>query len=141
MGLAADRAPGLHRRTPATSEVRVMDDARFDALARSLGQPGPRRGALKALAALAVGSLTTRLTTRPATAATCTTVGNCLEKQCQRVACQRGTCVYEPIDGCCVEDSACTDEDPCTRDTCNPVNHRCEHAPKPEGAPCATGQS
>ncbi len=34
-------------------------------------------------------------------------------------------CVYAPIPGCCVDDSGCNDNDPCTADTC--IDNSCEH--------------
>ncbi len=36
-----------------------------------------------------------------------------------------GGCTYAPIPGCCLNDEACDDADPCTSDTC--FNYACEH--------------
>jgi len=66
-----------------------MDDVRFDALVRSLGRLGPRRGALKALAALATGGLTLGRTVRPVAAIRCRDVGDCPEPSCQFVQCKQ----------------------------------------------------
>ena len=34
-------------------------------------------------------------------------------------------CVYAPIPGCCLDDSGCNDNDPCTADAC--IDNACEH--------------
>jgi hypothetical protein len=55
--LDAVLAPGLHRRTQATSEAQTMDGTHFDALTRSLTVAGSRRRALAAALGSALGLL------------------------------------------------------------------------------------
>lgn len=116
-----------------------MDDARFDAWARSLGRLGPRRGALKALAALAAGTFATRLSVRPVAAIECSITKPCPEPPCQFVTCKDGICVFKKNPDCCTEDADCDDGDPCTRDTCE--FNRCQHTQRSEGSPCASHKS
>jgi hypothetical protein len=118
-----------------------MDDARFDALARSLGRLGPRRGALKAIAALATGGLTLRLAVRPVAAIACEDVGDCPEPPCQFVECKRRKCVFTQNPECCTEDADCDDGDPCTSETCDTELFRCQRTPQPEGSPCGADTS
>src|SRR4051812_33249534 len=54
MGLCADLAPGLHRRSQTTVEVQAMDDNRFDTLAQVFGT---RRGLLYAGAGAALAGV------------------------------------------------------------------------------------
>jgi hypothetical protein len=119
----------------------AMDDVRFDALSRSLGRLGDRRSALKALAALAMSGLVTRITVQPAAARPCQTVADCPEPPCQSVTCKRGKCVFVQAPGCCTEDAQCDDDDPCTSDTCDLSLNRCQHTPTPEGAACGAHKS
>jgi hypothetical protein len=118
-----------------------MDDVRFDALTRSLGHLGPRRGALKAVAALVAGSVATRFTARPAAALACTSSDPCPERLCKRVACEGGQCVYSPIEECCTGDADCDDGNVCTRDTCDLSSNHCEYTPRPEGTECGDKKS
>src|SRR5688500_18940024 len=60
-----------------------MDAARFDALARVLAAPAPRRRALKLLAALGLGGVLVRAASRPAVAA----VVNCPAETCPTGQC------------------------------------------------------
>jgi len=95
-----------------------MDDIRFDALARRLSATGPRRAALRAVAAgLVAGGLSWR--GEPAAAETCTlkptgerctSGGECCSGRCKR---KKGTnkrfCRQAPGQGICtVADNLCT---------------------------------
>ena len=84
MGLCADLAPGLHRRSQAILEVHGMDIARFDRLTRSLTETGSRR---RALAAAVGGVLGLSGHVRPEDA---TASGKCKPKcdECQH--CKKG---------------------------------------------------
>ncbi|RJO64820.1 MAG: choice-of-anchor D domain-containing protein [Myxococcales bacterium] len=85
--------------------------------------------------------------------AECTTDNPCMKAVCLSDA----GCIEQPIEGECEDGNACTvadhcgngqcasgrardcdDRDPCTTDTCDPVDG-CAHAAKPEGAQCNVG--
>jgi len=49
-----------------------------------------------------------------------------------------GACVGAAIAGCCLNDTACADNDACTADVCNLTSHTCSNTEitPPEAAPC-----
>ncbi|MFH1530458.1 MAG: hypothetical protein ABIK09_06975 [Pseudomonadota bacterium] len=57
----------------------------------------------------------------------CDTAANCPPKTCKKAVCQNGNCLYMDIEGCCLHDAECWDDDLCTVDKC--VNGWCVHMP------------
>lgn len=93
-----------------------MDEVRFDALSRTLGRLGPRRSALKALAALAAGGLSAHLGWHAAAAQqTCTVPSECDNSNpCTTASCDNEMCTQTPVP----EGSECRQGKSCHNGVC-----------------------
>ena len=57
----------------------------------------------------------------------CESPADCSLKDCKNVFCQNGNCIYVEIEGCCLHNAECWDDDSCTFDKC--INGFCDYPP------------